>query len=94
MENTCKAIIAKTSSLPHPVHTTITYDNGLEFSMHEKISLVLNSNSYFARPYHSWECGLNEHTNRLIRQYLKKKFDFKEVTDDEIQAIENKLNNR
>ena len=92
-ENTCKAIIIKTSSFPHPVHT-ITYDNGLEFSMHEKVSLALNSNSYFARPYHSWERGLNEHTNGLIRQYLKKKVDFKEVTDDEIQTIENKLNNR
>jgi len=62
--------------------------------MHEKISLALNSTSYFATPYHSWERGLNEHTNGLVRQYLKKKVDFKGVTDDEIQAIETKLNNR
>jgi transposase, IS30 family len=44
--------------------------------------------------HHSWERGLNEHTNGLIRQYLPKSVDFKDVTDDEIQAIEDRLNNR
>jgi len=80
-------------SLPHPVHT-ITYDNGLEFAAHDEISKILDSKAYFATPYHSWERGLNEHTNGLIRQYLPKSFDFKNVTEDEIQAIENKLNDR
>jgi IS30 family transposase len=92
-ENVYQAITKRLSALPRKVHT-ITYDNGSEFSAHEKISLALNSKAYFATPYHSWERGLNEHTNGLIRQYLPKSFDFKEVTDEEIQAIENKLNNR
>lgn len=92
-ENVYKAITEKLRSFPHPVHT-ITYDNGLEFAAHAKISADLNSKAYFATPYHSWERGLNEHTNGLIRQYLKKKVDFKNVSDDEIQAIEDKLNHR
>ncbi len=45
-------------------------------------------------PSHSWERGLNEHTNGLVRQYLPKSTEFTEVADDEIQAIENRLNNR
>ena len=80
-------------SLPHPV-LTITYDNGMEFAAHRATALALNALSYFATPYHSWERGLNEHTNGLIRQYLAKTADFKEVTDAEIQKIENKLNHR
>ena len=51
--------------------------DGMEFAAHEKIAADLNSKSYFATPYHSWERGLNEHTNGLIRQYLQKSFDFK-----------------
>ena len=92
-ENVRVAMTNRMRLLPHPVHT-ITYDNGMEFAAHQKISDELGSKGYFATPYHSWERGLNEHTNGLIRQYLPKSFDFKDVTDDEIQAIENKLNHR
>lgn len=76
-----------------PVYT-VTYDNGMEFAAHQGIAADLNAHCYFAAPYHSWERGLNEHTNGLIRQYLPKSVDFKDVTDDEIQAIEDHLNNR
>jgi IS30 family transposase len=51
---------------------SITADNGSEFSFHEKISKELNTDFYFAHPYSSWERGLNENTNGLVRQYLKK----------------------
>ena len=81
------------SSLPYPV-LTVTYDNGMVFAAHQGIADDLNAHCYFAAPYHSWERGLNEHTNGLIRQYLPKSVDFKDVTDDEIQAIEDRLNNR
>ena len=47
---------------------TITSDNGKEFAGHEIISDCLNIDFFFARPYHSWERGANENTNRLIRQ--------------------------
>ena len=76
-----------------PVYT-VTYDNGMEFAAHHGIAADLNAQCYFAAPYHSWERGLNEHTNGLIRQYLPKSMDFKDVTDDEIQVIEDRLNNR
>ena len=44
---------------------TITYDNGKEFASHAQIATSLGALSYFAKPYHSWERGLNEHTNGL-----------------------------
>ena len=45
----------------------ITTDNGKEFAAHKKIAKTLNAEFYFARPYHSWERGLNENTNGLVR---------------------------
>jgi len=75
------------------VHT-ITYDNGKEFAMHYIINQVIDCESYFATPYHSWERGLNENTNGLIRQYLPKKSSFDQITESEIEAIQNKLNSR
>ena len=73
---------------------TITADNGSEFAYHEKISQELETEFYFAHPYSSWERGLNENTNGLIRQYLKKGCDFSPVTDNELEFIMDRLNNR
>jgi IS30 family transposase len=49
---------------------------------------------YFAHPYHSWERGLNGHTNGLIRQYLPKKIPFNTLTPKELDKIVEKINNR
>lgn len=50
----------------------LTLDNGKEFADHEKIAEVLETNVYFAHLYVSWERGINENTNGLIRQYFPK----------------------
>lgn len=73
---------------------TITSDNGKEFSYHEEVSKVLDTEFYFANPYQSWQRGLNEHTNGLIREYFPKKMEFKNITDEQIVEVQNKLNRR
>ncbi|MCP4474345.1 MAG: IS30 family transposase [Gammaproteobacteria bacterium] len=73
---------------------TMTSDNGCEFAYHEKICQALACDFYFSHPYSSWERGLNENTNGLVRQYLKKGTDFTHVTDDLLMQIMEKLNNR
>lgn len=73
---------------------TITFDNGLEFARHEKIAAALDADIYFANPYCSWERGANENVNGLIRQYFPKGTDFNDVTDVEIEAVMERLNNR
>ena len=75
------------------VHT-ITADNGKEFAEHETIAQALEANFYFAHPYASWERGLNENTNGLVRQYFPKQSHFDRITDEEIQTVTDKLNNR
>jgi len=73
---------------------TITYDNGREFSAHELINESLNCQSYFAKPYHSWERGLNENTNGLIRQYFPKGMDLRDVSREELAFVMERLNHR
>ena len=75
------------------VHT-ITADNGKEFSAHEKIAKKLDCGFYFAHPYHSWERGLNENTNGLLRQDFPKSTDFKHVSDDAVRLSVSQLNDR
>jgi IS30 family transposase len=75
------------------VHT-LTADNGKEFSGHELIAKALQTKFYFAHPYSSWERGLNENTNGLIRQYFPKKTCLLNVSDKKIRTVQNKLNNR
>ena len=73
---------------------SITSDNGFEFAMHKYIAEKLEAEFYFAHPYSSWERGLNEYTNKLLRQYIPKKTDFAFVNDQYIRDITMKLNSR
>jgi IS30 family transposase len=73
---------------------TLTYDNGREFAYHEEIARKLTAEGFFAHPYHSWERGLNENTNGLIRQYIPKQKDIDDLSDEEVAKIIEKINNR
>ena len=75
------------------IHTG-TSDNGKEFAGHEIIAKELGMRFFFANAYHSWERGLNENTNGLIRQYFPKKTDFKKLAQKEILDVQIQLNNR
>lgn len=95
--NTAKLVasasLALLSTVRARVHT-ITSDNGREFSHHERIASGLRAKFYFAHPYASWERGLNENTNGLVRQYFPKKSDFSKITDRQIEKVVERLNNR
>ena len=73
---------------------TITVDNGKEFAMHKKIAKHLETDVYFAHPYSSWERGLNEQVNGLIRQYFPKKSSFTNISKNDTIFVEDRLNNR
>jgi len=73
---------------------TITFDNGKEFAEHEKVAEVLKADIYFAHPYHSWERGLNENSNGLLRQYFPKGMELTDITEAQVLAAVEKLNHR
>lgn len=73
---------------------TLTLDNDLVFRKHKELSKILGAPVYFCHPYHSWEKGGVENTNKLIRQYVPKSSDISKYSDEYIQIIQNKLNSR
>ena len=73
---------------------TITYDNGLEFAQHEFVNDLLDCDSYFCKPYSSWEKGGVENYNGLVRQYFAKGSDFREISAERLQEVEDEINNR
>jgi len=81
-------------SIPESLRKTATVDNGKEFAAHKDLARTLGTKVYFAHPYHSWERGLNEHTNGLIRQYLPKNRPLANLTARELAKIVERLNNR
>ncbi|MGC3977229.1 MAG: IS30 family transposase [Paludibacteraceae bacterium] len=75
------------------VHT-ITADNGTEFADHQNIAKQLDTKVFFTHPYSSWEKGLIENTNKLIRQYIPKHTKFDNINNQYIKQIQYKINNR
>ncbi len=73
---------------------TITADNGTEFHQYPEIEEATGVRFYFATPHHSWERGTNENTNGLIRQYLPKGMNLKNLTQAQCDRIAKKLNTR
>jgi IS30 family transposase len=80
--------------IPQEYRNTFTVDNGKEFAFHKELAEKLGGDVYFAHPFHSWERGLNENTNGLLRQYLLKKISLIDLTDKELAKIVERLNNR
>jgi transposase, IS30 family len=71
---------------------SITTDNDIAFGKWKEIEKELNVKIYFCEPYHSWEKGLVENTNRWIRLFIKKKSDIALVTDLKLQTIHSWFN--
>jgi IS30 family transposase len=86
-----QALVAQLQSLRVK---TITSDNGREFAQHQQIARTLGASFYFAHPHSSWERGLNENTNGLVRQYFPKKHDFSKITRRQMNHVRERLNNR
>ena len=75
------------------VHT-VTYDNGGEFAMHRFVNDSLGAESYFCKPYSSWEKGGVENFNGLVRQYFPKGTDLSIHSQDDLDQAAYSLNTR
>lgn len=82
------------SPLPVLARITLTLDNGTENVEHIKLTQDTGISVYYAKPYHSWERGSNEHSNGMIRRFFPKGTDFSLISDEQIQQVVDYLNNR
>jgi IS30 family transposase len=92
-EVTGAAVTHRVSAFEAPF-LSITFDNGKEFSHHEKITEETGIPIFFAHPYSSYERGTNENTNGLIRQYFPKACDLSQVDESRVKEVESLLNHR
>jgi len=82
------------TAIPLRLRRTMTHDNGSEICKHEEITKNLSIIVYCAEPYRSWQRGLNEHTNGLLRRFFPKGTDFSQTQPQEIAKAVEKINNR
>jgi len=80
--------------IPRTFRHTLTLDNGKENARFQTIEKKTGLTIYFADPYSSWQRGLNENTNGLLRQYFPKGSSFKNMTDEMLAQAVRKINHR
>ena len=88
-------IVDALSSLPKGTCKLLISDRGKEFAKYGEVAKHLNGiKTYFCDPHAPWQRGTNENTNGLIRQYLPKGKSIDDISDEEIQSIQDDLNTR
>lgn len=92
--DTMRAACRGLKDLPETLRRTMTLDNGKEFAEHRRLTDKLGTEVYFADPYASWQRGLNENTNGLLRQFFPKGTDFSRISHNELARVERLLNER
>jgi transposase, IS30 family len=86
--------LARFRLLPDDKKHSLTYDNGVQFSLHQGTEQKSGIPIFFAYPYHSWERGTNENTNGLLRQYYPKGSPFNHITQPQLDQTVKLINNR
>jgi IS30 family transposase len=92
--DTMRAACCGLKGLPEELLRTMTLDNGKEFAEHQRITDKLGTDVYFADPYASWQRGLNENTNGLLRQFFPKGTDFSRISRRLVARVEQLINER
>ncbi|WP_406229456.1 IS30 family transposase [Nocardia sp. NBC_01009] len=93
-ETVADALVTYLSRLPAHLRRSLTWDRGREMAKHEHITTALDMPVYFCAPHHPWQRGTNENTNGLLRQYLRKNADLRSFTQDDLNMIAARLNDR
>lgn len=73
---------------------TITTDNDIAFNNWKQLESIVHTTIYFCHPYHSWEKGLVENTNRWIRCFVPKRKDIRLVTEKDLCTVDSFLNHK
>lgn len=78
--------------LPQEARRSITFDNGKEFAKHSVLR-IMKTETYFCDAYASWQKGGVENVNKILRWFLPKNMPLNDLTEDQLDRIETKINN-
>ncbi len=93
-ETVINALIKQAHKLPRELYKSLTWDRGKEMADHKRFSLATDIKVYFCDPHNPWQRGSNENTNGLLRQYFPKGMDLTNVSQNKLNAIAKRLNER
>ncbi|MGH9216755.1 MAG: IS30 family transposase [Acidimicrobiales bacterium] len=80
--------------LPADLRRTLTWDQGKELALHQKISEQIDTKVFFCDAHSPWQRGSNENMNGLLRDYFPKGTDLREVTPEELARVADEINHR
>jgi IS30 family transposase len=88
------ALATAVQTLPSHLAKSLTWDLGHEMAQHQRFSGQTGMTVYFCDPKSPWQRGSNENTNGLLRQYLPRRLDFRQLTQADFDTIATELNDR
>jgi IS30 family transposase len=88
------ALAGAITTLPTQLTKSLTWDLGHEMAQHQRFTVHTGVQVYFCDPKSPWQRGSNENTNGLLRQYLPRRLDFRRLTQADLDAIAEELNER
>jgi transposase, IS30 family len=92
-KNIAHKLLTNLIKIPKNKRMTITFDNGKEFVMHDKIKQITGIPTYFCHPGAPWEKPYVEYTHALLHRFIPKKTDANTITQEQVKDAVNKLNN-
>jgi len=93
-EMTANKIVNRLNKINNHMIKSITFDNGSEFSKHEKIARELKAKTYFCEPYKSYQKGSIENGNNALRKWFPRDCDMNLVKPKRIKKYISKLNHK
>lgn len=82
------------AALPESFRSSITFDNGSEFTKHTALKRFMDMDTYFCDKRSPWQKGQVEQMNVMLHRYLPKKSNIQHLTERQLKRIEDQLNNR
>lgn len=88
------ALIPHVQRLPVTLRRSLTWDRGMEMAAHKQLTVATQVKVYFCDPHSPWQRGTNENTHRLLRQYFPKGTDLARYSQQELDHVALRLNQR
>ena len=88
------ALSKQVRKLPSELRRSLTWDRSMEMAHHKTFTVATDVQVCFCDPQSPWQCGTNENTNRLLRQYFPKGTDLSGYTQSDLNRVALRLNQR